>query len=252
MSRRLVFILLVIGSLLVASAAFAQEEHGPAHWTYEGEEGPGHWGEISPDYAKCVDGSAQSPINVTHAQDADLVDIAFDYGSTNLNILNNGHTIQVNADAGSSITYNEVQFNLLQFHFHDPSEHEIDGAAAPMEMHLVHANAVGDLAVVGVMLVEGAENPAFADVFNNLPAEEGEAPVAVSVDLSALLPADQHFFTYGGSLTTPPCSENVRWLLLDTPVELSHDQIAAFAAIIHDNARPVQPLNTRDLFHDAS
>lgn len=251
MNKRFVIAVLLIGSLFAVGAALAQD-HPPVHWTYEGEEGPDHWGELSPDYTKCVDGSAQSPINVTDAQAVDLVDIAFNYGSTQLNILNNGHTIQVTADPGSSITYNEVQFNLAQFHFHNPSEHEIDSAAAPMEIHFVHANDAGDLAVVGVMLVEGAENEAFAGVFSNLPAEEGETPMAITVDLGALLPADRHFFTYGGSLTTPPCSENVRWLLLDVPVELSHEQIEAFAAIFEGNARPVQERHDRDLFYDAS
>ena len=230
------------------------------HWAYDGDEGPAHWGELSPEFSLCADGSAQSPINVRDASELDLVDIEFNYGETARDleatheIYNNSHTIQVNVAGGSSIVYNGITYDLLQFHFHAPSEHTIDGKAAPMEIHFVHIDPnSGNLAVVGVLLTEGEkDNEAYAAVFDHMPAEVGE-PQAMSspLDLDSLLPKARTFFTYHGSLTTPPCSEIVRWLLLDTPVELSAAQIEAFTAIYDGIARPTQPLGKRDLLRDS-
>lgn len=227
------------------------------HWGYEGEEGPAHWGELNKDWELCRSGSAQSPINIDSdtAIDVDLVNIEFDYGETTLNIFNNGHTIQVNVDKGSSITYNGIQYNLLQFHFHAPSEHERDGQQSDMEIHFVHQDANSDnLAVVAILMeAGGAENSAYSDIFRNLPAEKGEpAQLDIMINLRDLLPEGAKFYTYQGSLTTPPCSETVRWLIQDTTVELSSDQISAFTDIYDGNARPVQNRGERDLLHDAS
>lgn len=253
MKRSTLFILLLplvlaLGISALMLTALADE----AGWGYAGETGPAHWGALSPDFALCEDGAAQSPIDIAGSSELDLVDIEFQYGATANNIFNNGHTIQVNVDAGSAILYNGITYNLLQFHFHLPSEHTIDGAAAAMEIHFVHQDPrSGNLAVVGVLLVEGADNAAYATVFDNLPADVGE-PMAqgTEISLEALLPAARAFYTYQGSLTTPPCSEIVRWLVLDAPLELSAEQIAAFAAIHAGNARPVQPLGARDLLRD--
>ena len=223
-------------------------------WDYRGETGPEHWGDMSAEYALCADGSAQSPIDVRDASALDLVDIAFHYAHTENMIMNNGHTIQVNVEAGSYIVYNEITYDLLQFHFHSPSEHTINGEAAAMEIHFVHIDRnSGALAVVGAMLTQSeTENEAYAAVFDHMPAEVGE-PEAMSMPLApdALLPEVRTFFTYQGSLTTPPCSEIVRWLLLDTPVELSAAQIDSFTAIYDGIARPTQPLGKRDLLHDS-
>jgi len=222
-------------------------------WGYSGDIGPERWGALSPDFALCDDGSAQSPIDIRDASELDLVDIDFQYGATANNIFNNGHTIQVNVDAGSAIVYNGITYDLLQFHFHAPSEHSIDGQAAPLEIHFVHQDPnSGNLAVVGVMLIKGEEtNAAYAAVFDFLPAEIGE-PEATGepVALAALLPETRRYYTYQGSLTTPPCSEIARWLLLAAPVELSAEQIAAFTRIYAGNARPTQPLGMRDLLLD--
>lgn len=224
------------------------------HWGYDGDQGPANWGALSPDFALCADGSAQSPIDIHDASALDLVDIEFHYSDTAGAIINNGHTIQVDVAAGSAIIYNGIRYDLLQFHFHAPSEHTIDGEAAPMEIHFVHRDAnSGALAVVGVMFTEGAaDNDAYAAVFEAMTAEAGE-PQALSspLTLGALLPETRAYYTYQGSLTTPPCSEIVRWLLLDTPVELSAGQIAAYTAIYDGNARPVQPLGKRDLLRDS-
>lgn len=227
---------------------------GELHWGYEGETGPDNWGSLSPDYALCADGTAQSPIDVRDASALDLTPISFDYGDTPDSVSNTGHSIQVEVEAGSRITYNGIAYDLLQFHFHAPSEHTIDGQAAAMEVHFVHKDPNSDmLAVVGILLVEGeSDNAAYAPVFTRLPAAADETLGGdLSLDLTALLPPARTFYTYQGSLTTPPCSEIVRWLLLDTPVELSAEQIAAYTSIYANNARPVQPLGQRDLLRDS-
>ncbi len=241
-------LLLALGLSALMLTALADE----VHWGYSGDAGPQNWGELSPDFTVCADGSAQSPIDISDASELNLVDIIFDYGETANNIFNNGHTIQVNVDAGSAIVYNGIAYNLLQFHFHLPSEHTIDGVGMAMEIHFVHQDPrSGNLAVVGLMLAAGTGNDAYAPVFDNLPAEIGE-PTAVgnAVSLEAMLPEARTYTTYQGSLTTPPCSEIVRWLVLDAPVELSAEQIAAFAAIHAGNARPLQSLGARDLLRD--
>lgn len=226
------------------------------HWEYEGEEGPEHWGEIDPSFETCSTGHAQSPIDLSSdaLQTVNLKDIEFDYHPSMLNIFNNGHTIQVAYDEGSSITYNEIQYKLLQFHFHHPSEHTINGETYDMELHFVHSDAKGNLAVVGVLLnVGNAENEAFASIFDNLPTEVGDPLMTdIEIDASVLLPEVHLFDTYVGSLTTPPCTEGVRWLVLTTPVDLSAEQVASSDAIFKHDARPVQALNDRDLLADSA
>ena len=223
-------------------------------WDYIGEKGPDHWGEMSAEYALCADGSAQSPIDLRDASELDLVDIEFHYAHTENMIMNNGHTIQVNVETGSYIVYNGITYDLLQFHFHSPSEHTINGEAAAMEIHFVHKDPnSGMLAVVGILLEQGDDdNEAYAAVMDNMPAEISE-PQAMgeALALESLLPDKRAYYTYQGSLTTPPCSEVVRWLLLDTPVELSAAQIEAFTEMYAYNARPTMPLGARDLLLDS-
>ena len=241
-------LMLGFAALLTTSLA------GDKDWGYSGERGPDYWGALSPEFALCADGTAQSPIDIRDASELDLVDITFGYGETANNIFNNGHTIQVNVDEGSQIVYNEISYSLLQFHLHSPSEHTIDGEAAPMEIHFVHQDPnSGALAVVGILLAaDNVENDAYAPIFDNMPSEVGEpAALGEAIDLEALLPEDRRYFTYQGSLTTPPCSEIVRWLLLDTPVQLSKAQIKAFADLYPLNARPTLPLGNRDLLLDS-
>ena len=223
------------------------------HWTYEGAEGPEHWGEL-PGYEACATGKSQSPINVTNAEPADLANIAFSYQPSEVKILNNGHTVQVNYDKGSYIEVDGERYDLQQFHFHAPSEHAINDKRAAAELHLVHQSADGKLAVVGVLLEKGAENAAFKPVWDNLPAKEAEEKATgVKVAAADLLPQVKTTYRYSGSLTTPPCSEGVTWLLMTTPVEMSEAQIAAFAQLFeHGDARPVQPLNDRSLDVDTT
>ncbi len=227
------------------------------HWTYEGEDGPEHWGDLAEAYEACEAGTEQSPIDLTgavEASDADLPDLTFDYHPSALALMDNGHTVQAAYDPGSTLVVDGETYELKQFHFHAHSEHTVDGKAAPLELHLVHAReddqGVTHLAVVGVLIVEGAENPAYASVLDHLPTEVTEEPEAVdgqTVDAAALLPTDRTFFHYEGSLTTPPCSEGVSWQVMTTPVELSAGQIAAFTARYDDDFRPVQPLGDREL-----
>lgn len=241
-----VFALSLGGVLILTNAA-------DTDWSYAGDLGPGHWGKLFPEFAPCEEGNAQSPIDISDATEVDLVEVEFHYGETERtkqNITNNGHTIQVDVSDGSYVVYNGIAYDLAQFHFHSSSEHTIDGEAAAMELHFVHVDRNSNaLAVVGVLLVEGEdENEAYTNIFDNMPAEAGEPEImAEPIDLEALLPQRRGYYTYQGSLTTPPCSEIVRWLLLDTPVELSRAQIEAYTALYSGNARPVQPLGKRDL-----
>ena len=251
----ILFFALLLAVVPLALAQDPTETPAPEHaeWTYEGVHGPEHWGAL-PGYELCGTGEAQSPIDINAAQGLNLTDITFNYEPSALNIFNNGETIRVNYGAGSSITYNEIEYHLLQFHFHIPSEHTIAGETFPMELHFVHQSETGALAVVGVLLSEGETNAAaYAPVFDNLPAEKGEPQsTELMINAADLLPADAAYYTYTGSLTTPPCSQGVRWLLLKTPVEVSADQLAAFEAIFELSARPVQPLNDRDLLEDTN
>jgi carbonic anhydrase len=237
-----------------ADAEAEDDSHGEApHWSYQGDTGPAAWGSLDEAFASCDIGLSQSPIDITAAVAQDLVDIQFNYQPSSLNIVNNGHTIQVNYDPGSYIMLNNVQYNLLQFHFHTPSEHTIDGAFSDLEIHLVHANADGGLAVVGAMMKAGAENATLQAVWNRAPATEGpEEKYDQSINVEDLLPAGRLTYRYSGSLTTPPCSEGVNWNVLTDSVEVSADQVAAFQSLFSANNRPVQPLNDREIAEDTT
>ena len=224
-----------------AFAAGAQESHS---WGYSGATGPNHWSEVN---ATCGVGKAQSPIDILHAEKKHLPAIQFAYHPSQLKIINNGHTIEVEYASGSSITVGDKRYELVQFHFHHLSETEINDQRSPMELHLVHKDKDGDLAVVAVLLREGGANPALSALWTHLPKKKGQeiALSHVEVDTAQLLPADHRYYTFTGSLTTPPCSENVTWIVLETPVTVTKQQIAKFAAIYPNNERPVQPLNGR-------
>jgi len=238
----------------LAAAGAVQASGGGSHWGYEGEAGPDHWGSLAPEYEACAKGVKQSPIDIKGASESDLEDIKFHYQSSKINILNNGHTVQVNYDKGSYIEINGERFNLLQFHFHTPSEHTIGGGSSDAEMHLVHKSDKGNLAVIGVMINKGHKNGAFRDVWANLPAHaDGEHTVkGRHVNAASLLPAKRTYYNYSGSLTTPPCSEGVTWLVLTDGVEASGDNIEKLHHIVHTNNRPVQPLGERSLKKDTS
>jgi carbonic anhydrase len=224
----------------VASASDAE------HWSYSGETGPENWAKLTPEFGACS-GKNQSPINLTGFIEAELKPIKFSYQAGGNEILNNGHTVQINYAAGSSIVVDGIKFDLKQFHFHAPSENNINGKSYALEAHLVHADKDGNLAVIALMFKEGAENKALAKIWSSMPKNPGEkialpSPFAVA----QLLPAKQDYYRFNGSLTTPPCTEGVRWLVIKKPLTASKEQVEAFSHVMHHpNNRPVQPVNSR-------
>jgi carbonic anhydrase len=222
----------------------------PAHdapWGYEGDEGPVHWGHIAPDYALCSAGRMQSPVDLGQANVAAAFAVTVDYKRGPLNILNNGHTIQVNFPAGSTLVSSGKRYDLLQVHFHTPSENQVNGKSYPMEAHFVHRDTAGQLAVLAVFFQEGPTNNELAKIVVAAPGQPA-GPNAIegfSFDANQLLPADLKAYRLMGSLTTPPCTEGVNWHVAKATVTASATQIAAMHKLMHDNARPVQPLNNR-------
>lgn len=233
-------------------AACGGGDSSPAHWSYEGEEGPEHWAELDPAYAACADGTAQTPIDVVGPTPVDLVDPELAYEAGEAEVVNTGHTIQANAASGSTLTVDGAEYPLAQMHFHAPSEHAVDGAHAPVEAHFVHKTEDDEIAVVGVVLTAGdAPNEAWQPFVEALTVE-GEDAVETQLDWEAMLPDDRTTIRYEGSLTTPPCTEGVRWLLMQEPVPLGADQLAAFESAYSENNRPLQPLNGRTVEVDAA
>jgi len=248
----LVILSLGLGACAPKTEATAAPVPAAPHWTYEGEEGPEHWGELDKSFAMCGTGKSQSPIDVTASKEQDLSNISFHYQPSEVNILNKGHTVQVNYDVGSYMELDGVRYDVAQFHYHAPSEHALNGKLFPAELHIVHKSADGTLAVVGILLEEGAQNNAFQPFIDNLPADKSDVKDAgVKINAAELLPAVQTTYRYSGSLTTPPCSEGVHWNLMTTPVEISSEQLKALATLFEEgNNRPVQPLNDRPLIED--
>ena len=222
------------------------EQPHPAEWGYAGDTSPAHWGQLSPDYALADTGTQQSPIDISSAAPAQLPPLRFDYHPSRIDLVYNGHTIEEIEDRASHLTIDNQTFTLEQFHFHSPSEHTVDGRHFDMEMHLVHKSDDGAVAVIGVFIEAGQSNPAYDNVWDYLPtAENRERKSDTTVDASQLLPQEPRHYSYTGSFTTPPCTEDVTWILMASPVELSQDQIDRFRAVIHNNNRPVQLLNGR-------
>lgn len=228
------------------------QEHSSAdksHWSYSGPSGPEHWGDLEPDYATCKTGSRQSPIDIEGARASDLPQIQFNYQVSPLKIINNGHTIQINYESGSSITIGDKQYSLVQFHFHHPSEEKISGKQFDLVAHLVHKDGQGNLAVVAILFQNGQTNPFLDLLWKYVPKDIGKEVVNKKVNLNVadLLPADRSYYTFDGSLTTPPCSEGVTWYVMKNAVELSTEEISTFAKWYPMNARPVQPTNGREI-----
>jgi carbonic anhydrase len=237
----------------VTDVAHAPDTSHEVDWSYEGETGPSHWGELSAEFATCAAGTRQSPVDLDDSTPQDLPDVVFDYRPSPARILHNGDNVQVEVDPGNRIAVDGDSYELVQFHFHAPSEHTVAGDQADAELHLVHANTIGELAVVGVLIREGAENAAVGPFWEQLPAVPTPArPLDADVAPEALLPADRNLVRYDGSLTTPPCTEGVRWIVMTEAVEMSPDQLATLTDIIAGNHRPVQPRNDRPIEVDAS
>lgn len=218
--------------------------HPVAHWSYDGEMGPERWGK---EFPTCAKGKSQAPLDIRGPFVKARSSVSADYKEGPLKILNNGHTIQVNVAPGSKLRVDSVPHELLQFHFHRPSEEKIDGKPMAMVLHFVHKNAAGKLVVLGVLLKEGNENPGIKTLWANLPSAEGAevSPAGVSFNPANLLPREFDFYSYEGSLTTPPCTEDVSFFILKTPINVSAEQVTQFP--FKHNARPVQPRNGREI-----
>jgi len=233
----------------------------PVHWNYSEEEGPTHWAELSPVYALCGTGKSQSPIDLLPDASKGNSDWEIEYSMTNLQIghnenvkelINNGHTIQVTTQEGSSIVYAGKRYHLRQFHFHTPSEHTISGKHSPMEIHFVHQSDDDSLAVIGVLVNEGSHNSNFDQLIKYLPNAPGEKKTydSVKINIRIHIPKELQAYHYIGSLTTPPCTENVQWIVLKNPITMDKEQIGAFSSRIKNSNRPTQPLNGRKVTMD--
>jgi carbonic anhydrase len=235
-------------SITVAGTIPAWADHG--EWSYSGSGAPEHWGTLQHEFAECQLGMHQSPIDIQNTKASNSVNIQFDYVATPLTVANNGHSIQVNYASGSTVTIDGEKYALLQFHFHTPSEHRIGGISSPMELHLVHrhldAAKSNQLAVLAVMLKEGDANPVIQQIWDNIPPMgQNRQILGQSLNAIALLPQEADYYSYDGSLTTPPCTENVKWYIFEQPMAVSVEQIQAFQSIYAQDARPLQPINGR-------
>ena len=237
--------LLFVAIMLAVSGAVHAGQG--THWGYSGDQGPTHWGKLDPEFSACSEGKNQSPINLTGFIEADLKPIGIDYEAGGKEIINNGHTIQVNYTPGSKLTVDGHEFELKQYHFHAPSENHINGQSYPMEAHLVHADETGNLAVIAVLFVEGKANQSIAKAWSHMPGQaggKGSLPSAVSAE--GILPSNRDYYRFNGSLTTPPCSEGVWWIVMKETVTASKEQIEKFVQVMdHPNNRPIQPANAR-------
>ncbi len=211
------------------------------HWSYSGDVGPQAWGGLRPEFSTCATGERQSPIDIREGIAVDLEPVSFRYQPSGFAVIDNGHTVQVNMAPGNSMEIGGKRYELLQFHFHRPSEERIDGRQFELSVHLVHKNSEGRLAVLAVLLGKGAAQPVVQTVWNNLPLEKNqEMRARAEIDPADLLPTDRRYYTYMGSLTTPPCTEGVQWVVMRQPVSATSEQINIFTRLYPMNARPVQ------------
>jgi carbonic anhydrase len=239
-------VLIITLTINIAYAKNSSESHGTV-WNYQGEKGPANWASLDESFSLCKNGKNQSPIDIQDAKKRLSNSIEFDYKFTPLKIVNNGHAIEVVYEPGSTIKIDGQEYELKQFHFHGPSEHQFKSNSYPMEVHLVHKNAEGKIAVVGIFMEVGQANEFVETIWANIP-EKGENEISgVSINVSALPPKNQVYYYYEGSLTTPPCTEGVNWYVLKTPIQVSREQVARFYSFYNHNARPLQSLNDRQI-----
>ncbi len=233
----------------IATPSRAHDEPLLAHWDYMGIEGPEHWGLLSKAYMTCEAGDRQSPINIETTQKPQSQQtIKFQYAPTRIFEVNNGHTIQVSHESGCKADLNGRPYRLRQFHFHDPSEHHIDGKTFPMEMHLVHQDAEGQILVVAVLMEVGSDEPVLTKLWDWLPDQiEREVSLPLETNIGAILPENPQFYSYSGSLTTPPCTEGVKWIVLKEPITIAQQDVEKFVEIIGYSARPEQPVGDRQI-----
>ncbi len=234
-----------LGCLTLCAALAHAEGHAP-HWDYKGKLGATHWGALDAGFEACARGTAQSPVDIRKTVKEALPALDFQYASGAPTLVNNGHTVQVNMPAGSKLVVGGRALELLQFHFHTPSEEAVGGKRAAMVAHFVHKAEDGGLGVVAVLIQPGKKNQAWEPIFAHLPRVGEQVTVdGLALHPAALLPEKHGYYSFEGSLTTPPCSEGVQWMVLKEPVKLSLQQIKAFRKVYSANARPLQPLHGR-------
>lgn len=218
------------------------------HWGYYGDIGPDYWGDLSEEFTSCKTGKAQSPINIGRQVMGRLPPLQIRYRSSPIILINNGHSIKIEVPPGNQLTIAGKDYELKQFHFHTPSEHARSSYRLPMEIHFVHKSRDGELAFLAVLArITYRPNPILKRIWEYIPQEAGEtaAPARLHINPVSLVPVKRDYLTYQGSLTTPPCTEGVRWIVMQEPLRVSRDQVDRLTRGIGDNARPVQPLNDR-------
>jgi carbonic anhydrase len=243
------FVLPIAAVVFMLTTSWAQWK---TPWTYEGATGSEHWGDLDPDYASCKNGKEQSPIDIRNTEKASLPAIRFEYQSSPLKyLINNGYTIRVNyhdaPGSGNFLIVGDKRYQLIQFHFHRPSEEYIHGKPYDMVLHLMHRSSDGQVAGVAVLLKAGNANATIQQIWKHMPktkSNEEEIP-GVEINPARLLPHNLSYYMYMGSLTAPPCTEGVQWFVLKTPLEISSEEISAFAKLYPQDVRPLQPLNGR-------
>lgn len=230
--------------MLAASTAVSAET---VHWGYSGQEAPERWGTLSSEFSLCGTGKNQSPVNIHNALKTHHSKLKLHYSAGKQTIVNNGHTIQVTVMPGNTLELDDEKYTLKQFHFHTPSENEIEGKRYPLEVHFVYQDKDDALAVVAVMFNEGKQNEELATLWRQMPVNVGTSNTLFSpIDIRALLPEIFNYYRFSGSLTTPPCTEGVTWLVLDAMSTVSAEQVKQFESVLHHtNNRPLQPLNGR-------
>lgn len=212
------------------------------HWDYQGEGAPANWSKLKAEYATCGMGRRQSPIDIRDGIKVDLESIQFNYKPTQFRITDNGHTIQVDVGEGNSIKVMEREFQLIQFHFHRPAEERVNGRSFDMVAHLVHKDDNGKLAVIAVLMKKGSEHPLIQALWNSMPLERGQSiEPSTIINMNHILPEARAYYTYMGSLTTPPCTEDVLWMVFKQHIEVSQQQVSIFSRLYPNNARPIQP-----------
>jgi carbonic anhydrase len=251
--RRLAALLVGVAAVLAVGVPGAAPAAAAPRWSYSGADGPDRWASLSNAFATCSEGRQQSPIDLAGATLHDLANPQLAYQPTAARMVDNGHTVQVDLEPGSVLTLDGVPYALAQFHFHSPSEHTINGNSYAVEVQLVHQADSGALAIVGVLIAGGAENPALVPLIGAIPGKVGrDVRLRDVFDPAGLLPEDRRAYRYPGSLTTPPCTEGVSWVVMATPIQASGPQIAALARALHGNSRPPQARGDRQLVLDST
>ncbi len=221
------------------------------HWGYSGDVAPANWGKLDEKFKMCAEGKTQMPIDIKPTKDIDLPKLDLKYGANSKSVVNNGHTVQVNMNSGDTLTIDGRIYELKQFHFHTPSENHIKGKSFPLEAHFVHATKDGKLAVIAVLFKEGAMNPTLAKIIKAFPLQK-DKPVKLELSkeyIDVLMPPKHDYYKTMGSLTTPPCSEGVTWIIFKNPQTASKAQIEAIHKEINqNNNRPIQPTNGREIY----